>query len=75
MNSEYWSRYFVFLGNRLLCSSVYPALGISVAQAWLDPEASLVGCAATAVGILLFIVGLSSACICIAWLLKDWPRL
>lgn len=75
MYSEYWSRYFVVLGNRLLCGSAYPVLGISVAQAWLDPEASLVGSAASAVGILLFIVGLSGACICIAWLLKDWPRL
>lgn len=75
MNSEYWSRYFVVLGNRLLRGSPYPALGIATGQALLDPDASLVGCSATAAGILLFIGGLSGACICIAWLLKDWPRL
>lgn len=72
MKGEYWSRYFVVLGNRLLRGSIYPALGISAAQAWLDPDSSLVGCAATAAGLVLFIVGLSGACVYIAWLLVDW---
>lgn len=71
MNREYWSRYCFLLGRRLLRSSPYPALGIAFAQAWLDPDASILACSATAVGILLFIAGLSALCICIGWLLSN----
>lgn len=71
MSREYWSRNCFLLGNRLLRSSPYPALGIAFAQAWLDPDASILVCSATAVGILLFIAGLYALCISIGWLLAN----
>lgn len=72
MDSEYWSHYFLLLGKRLLHGSAYPACGLAIAQAWLDPDASLVGCSATAAGVLLFVAGLAGLCVGIAWLLTNW---
>lgn len=71
MNREYWSRYCFLLGSRLLHGCPYPALGVAFAQAWLDPDASILACSATAVGILLFIAGLYALCISIGWLLAN----
>ena len=50
-------------GKKLARISVFPPIGISLAQALLDPEASLLSCGLTAAACLILMVTLAGSCV------------